>query len=605
MRWANRMQNKVPHASENLLAAHRRVVAGAALVVGLVALLVTMSGAPSAAETRTLKLYNTHTKERAQITFKRNGRYIPSGLREVNRFLRDWRRNEITEMDPELLDLIWEIYRKTRARDYIHVVSAYRSPATNSMLRSRSRGVAKKSQHTLGKAMDFYIPGVKLSALRAAGLRMQEGGVGFYPTSGSPFVHMDTGSVRHWPRMTRTQLARVFPDGKTVHVPSDRKPMPRYEEALAELQRRDRGETARIQVASADGAQLRAERDNQRDRDAIVGLQPQTGNANNAGFLTALFANNDGGTDNSSSTTDARETASTPVPARTGPSAPPPARAIVTVAAASNTAPITRADANEARSTPDTSAANRSGDAEGPENTDATPAQTDTETLTRLASFIPLRKPAPAEPANQTATPPSARPVLDPTYPPTDAIGALMALANNDSLSPSAPQSQEEGMALAGLMAYATTDTEIFDTTALTAPSIDAWETLRNVRANRADRPDRDGDAARDLWHVRIMRSAYAANDPPPLIAPDLRRMPDLIAETAALDSAVFARLRHPRQRAMPAELLFDADMTPAGADFRRPTNSWLMPRQTPGLVAAPDASAWAPVARYTLANRE
>ncbi|WP_422041676.1 DUF882 domain-containing protein [Roseibium sp.] len=186
------------------------------------------------AQTRTLKLYNTHTKERVSITFKKNGRYIPGGLREVNRFLRDWRRNEITKIDPELLDLIWEVYREVRARDYIYVVSSYRSPATNNMLRKRSRGVAKNSQHTLGKAMDFYIPGVNLAKLRAAGLRKQVGGVGYYPRSGSPFVHMDTGRVRHWPKMSRSQLAKVFPNGKTLHIPSDGKPMKGYKLALAE-----------------------------------------------------------------------------------------------------------------------------------------------------------------------------------------------------------------------------------------------------------------------------------------------------------------------------------------------------------------------------------
>ncbi|MEJ8473089.1 DUF882 domain-containing protein [Roseibium sp. H3510] len=186
------------------------------------------------AETRTLKLYNTHTKERVSITFKKNGRYIPSGLREANRFLRDWRRNEMTTIDPKLLDLVWEVYQKVRAKKPIYVVSSYRSPATNNMLRKRSRGVAKNSQHTLGKAMDFYIPGVKLATLRAAGLRKQVGGVGYYPRSGSPFVHMDTGNVRHWPKMSRSQLAKVFPNGKTLHVPSDGKPLKGYKLALAE-----------------------------------------------------------------------------------------------------------------------------------------------------------------------------------------------------------------------------------------------------------------------------------------------------------------------------------------------------------------------------------
>ncbi len=209
------------------------------------------------AETRTLKLYNTHTKERVSITFKKNGRYIPAGLREANRFLRDWRRNEIIKMDPELLDLIWEVYRKAGGRDHIHVVSSYRSPATNNMLRSRSKGVARNSQHTLGKAMDFYIPGVNLAKLRAVGLRKEVGGVGYYPRSGSPFVHMDTGRVRHWPRMSRKQLVKVFPNGKTLHIPTDGKPLKGYKIALAESKTGKKTRTSRPTIVAS----------NTRDRD--------------------------------------------------------------------------------------------------------------------------------------------------------------------------------------------------------------------------------------------------------------------------------------------------------------------------------------------------
>jgi uncharacterized protein YcbK (DUF882 family) len=160
---------------------------------------------PASAETRSLKLLNLHTREKAEIAFKRNGRYLPDGLRKINYILRDWRKNKSVSMDPRLLDLIWTVYQKTGSHEYINVVCGYRSPATNSMLRSRSRGVAKKSQHTLGKAMDFFIPGVPLAKLRAIGLKMEVGGVGYYPTSGSPFVHMDVGGDRHWPRMSRSQ----------------------------------------------------------------------------------------------------------------------------------------------------------------------------------------------------------------------------------------------------------------------------------------------------------------------------------------------------------------------------------------------------------------
>ena len=165
--------------------------------VALVAFtLLSLAPHSAAAEDRALKLLNTHTKETATIVFKRNGPYDPGGLAELNQFLRDWRKNQPTKMDPELFDLIWDVYRQSGSNDYIHVVCGYRSPETNGMLRRRSNGVAKNSQHMRGKAMDFFIPGVPLAKLRAIGLRMQAGGVGYYPTSGSPFVHMDTGSVR-------------------------------------------------------------------------------------------------------------------------------------------------------------------------------------------------------------------------------------------------------------------------------------------------------------------------------------------------------------------------------------------------------------------------
>lgn len=196
------------------------------------------SHSTSAAETRTLKLHFIHTGEKASVTFKRNGKYDPNGLRQLSHLLRDWRRNEPTKMDPRLFDLLWEVYRQAGASDYIYAVSGYRSPETNAMLRSRSKGVAKESQHMEGTAVDFYIPGVSLKRLREIGMKMQAGGVGYYPNSRSPFVHMDVGGVRAWPRMSRSELTQLFPDGKTLHIPADGKPLPGYQLALADYKKR-------------------------------------------------------------------------------------------------------------------------------------------------------------------------------------------------------------------------------------------------------------------------------------------------------------------------------------------------------------------------------
>ncbi|MBH5390413.1 DUF882 domain-containing protein [Bradyrhizobium sp. CNPSo 4019] len=226
---------------------HAGVKAGSRIGLASVLLLAAAGSVHDAAalnETKTLSFHHTHSGEDLTVTFKRDGRYDEAALKQLNHFLRDWRTQDETVMDRRLFDILWEVYRDVDGKQPIQIISSYRSPATNAMLRRRSSGVARSSQHMLGHAMDFYIPGVPLEQIRFAGLRLQRGGVGFYPTSGSPFVHLDTGSVRHWPRMTHDQLARVFPDGKTVHLPTDGVPLKNYELARAEIERRSSGDDA-------------------------------------------------------------------------------------------------------------------------------------------------------------------------------------------------------------------------------------------------------------------------------------------------------------------------------------------------------------------------
>lgn len=244
-----------------------RIAVARVALLAIIAVSAGFAAMPEAsAETRSLKLYYLHTKEKAEIVFKRNGQYDKAGLNKLNRFLRDWRRNEPTNMDPRLFDLVWEVYRQVGARDYINVVSAYRSPATNEMLRRTRGGQAKKSQHMLGKAMDFYIPGVKLSKLRATAMKMQGGGVGYYPKSGSPFVHLDVAGVRAWPRMSRQELVSLFPDGKTLHLPPDGKPLPGYQTALAEYKRRGGA------IASSSGGNVASEKNTKRSGGLLAAL---------------------------------------------------------------------------------------------------------------------------------------------------------------------------------------------------------------------------------------------------------------------------------------------------------------------------------------------
>jgi len=228
-----------------LSSSHAGVKAGSRIGLAAVLLLAAAGSVHNAAalnETKTLSFHHTHSGEDLTVTFKRDGRYDEAALKQLNHFLRDWRTQDETVMDRHLFDILWEVYRDVDGKQPIQIISSYRSPATNAMLRRRSSGVARFSQHMLGHAMDFYIPGVPLEQIRFAGLRLQRGGVGFYPTSGSPFVHLDTGSIRHWPRMTHDQLARVFPDGKTVHLPTDGTPLKGYELAKAEIERRGNGD---------------------------------------------------------------------------------------------------------------------------------------------------------------------------------------------------------------------------------------------------------------------------------------------------------------------------------------------------------------------------
>jgi uncharacterized protein YcbK (DUF882 family) len=242
------------YLSQTAVRVGARIGLAGALLLGVTA---PLQNASAEGDTRTLTFHHLHTGEDLTITYMREGRYDEAALKKLDWFMRDWRKGQDTHMDPHLFDILWQVYREVGATQPIDVICGYRAPATNAMLRRRSKnsGVAESSQHTLGKAMDFYIAGVPLVRLREIGFRLQRGGVGFYPTSGSPFVHMDTGTIRAWPRMSYAQLEKVFPDGRTVHVSSDGRVLPHYAEALADAERRGDVPNAHSLVAArAQGA---------------------------------------------------------------------------------------------------------------------------------------------------------------------------------------------------------------------------------------------------------------------------------------------------------------------------------------------------------------
>lgn len=165
-------------------------------------------------ETRTLSMVHVHTGEKLTITYKKNGRYIPSAMTRINHFLRDWRKNKPTTMDPRTVDLMWELYADLGSKVPIRIISGYRSAETNNMLKRIGRNVAKTSQHTAGKAIDMFFPDVKLARLRNSAIVREVGGVGYYPGGGGGFVHIDSGNVRYWPRPSDSQIAQIFRDYK-------------------------------------------------------------------------------------------------------------------------------------------------------------------------------------------------------------------------------------------------------------------------------------------------------------------------------------------------------------------------------------------------------
>ncbi len=164
--------------------------------LGLASLVSLPAQASLSAPVRKLSLHNLHTGEKVTASFWEEGRYLDEGLSTFNRVMRDFRRNEVHDIDPKLFDQLFLLQHRLGKAGEIQIISGYRSPHTNAMLRSNSKGVAKKSYHMQGKAIDLRLPGVPLAEVRQAALQLKVGGVGYYPKS--DFIHLDTGPVRSW-----------------------------------------------------------------------------------------------------------------------------------------------------------------------------------------------------------------------------------------------------------------------------------------------------------------------------------------------------------------------------------------------------------------------
>ena len=143
-----------------------------------------------------LSFVNLHTNERMTVRYRDSQGYIASAMNEINHFFRDFRTGEVVKIDPKLIDQIYSLNNYLDRNNTIELISGYRSPATNGMLASHSKGVAQKSFHMLGQAADINMPKQVLSDIYGLAKSFKSGGTGIY--SGSKFVHIDTGPVRTW-----------------------------------------------------------------------------------------------------------------------------------------------------------------------------------------------------------------------------------------------------------------------------------------------------------------------------------------------------------------------------------------------------------------------
>ena len=173
-----------------------KAVAGVALAMPALSLPRAGHAYASSRRVERLAFEHTHTGERVSVVYRMEGTYVPSSLRTLDYFLRDFRTGDQRQIDPQLFDILSSLSAVTGSRAPFQVISAYRSPYTNAMLREMGRGVAKSSLHLEGRAIDIRLADVPLSDLRDAALSLKAGGVGYYP--GPEFVHVDTGRLRAW-----------------------------------------------------------------------------------------------------------------------------------------------------------------------------------------------------------------------------------------------------------------------------------------------------------------------------------------------------------------------------------------------------------------------
>ncbi len=181
-----------------LISRRRLIIGGAALVVGSTIInpveAAVRSGGRSAE--RRLAFQNLHTGEHLKVVYWQGGDYVRPALDQIDHIMRDYRTNQVKPIDPALLDLLHKLHGALETREPFQIVSGYRSPKTNARLAAHSGGVAKRSMHVKGKAIDIRLESRDTRQIHRAALALKAGGVGYYPKS--DFVHVDVGKVRSW-----------------------------------------------------------------------------------------------------------------------------------------------------------------------------------------------------------------------------------------------------------------------------------------------------------------------------------------------------------------------------------------------------------------------
>jgi uncharacterized protein YcbK (DUF882 family) len=191
------LKNPDHSSSTTFDSSRRRFLSGSASLLTAAALApAVIRPAHAAIGPRHLSFYHTHTGEKLALDYHDGSACIPESLAEINHFLRDFRTEAVHTIDPGLLDLLHDLKQATNTSGTFEVISGYRSPATNAKLRSTSNGVAKRSLHMQGKAIDIRMTGFDTRELHRASKALARGGVGYYQKS--DFVHVDTGRVRYW-----------------------------------------------------------------------------------------------------------------------------------------------------------------------------------------------------------------------------------------------------------------------------------------------------------------------------------------------------------------------------------------------------------------------